>query len=117
MILKPGFIIKIDKSIIIPRCVQHVGFDYIACRLQSIEKMYDVNITSVGRITMHVIQHVHHLLNTSAVFSVLPNQMDEALKLVRQLVKMVVNAITLVGSFWVLVTNLETYKLVTEEPF
>lgn len=68
--------------------------------------MYDVNITSVGRIMIHVIQHAHNLLNTAAVFSVLPNQMDEALKLVHQLVKMVVNAITLVGSFWVLVTNL-----------
>lgn len=63
--------------------------------------MYDVNITSVERIMIHVIQHVHHLLNTTAVFSILPNQMNEALKLVRQLVKMVVNAIALVGSFWV----------------
>lgn len=79
--------------------------------------MYDVNTTSVGRKMIHVVQHVHHLLNTAAVFSVLPNQMDEDLKLVHQLVKMVVNAITLVGSFWVLVTNLETYKLATEEPF
>lgn len=105
MKLKLGFIIEIDKLIIIPRCVQHVGFDYIACRLQSIERMYDVNITSVERIMIHVIQHVHNLLNTAAIFFVLPNQIDEAWKLVRQLVKMVVNAIALVGSFWVLVTK------------
>lgn len=64
----------------------------------------------------HVIQHVHHLLNTMAAFVVLPNKMDKALTHVRQLVQMAVNAVTHMKSFWSLVTYVKTRELVAEGP-